>query len=59
MNLNYFFLALQMALLGFILTTLGHGWDLNSCHQACTTLWDLNSGALYQLSYRDRNIINY
>ena len=30
------------------------GQDSNSCQQACTTLWDVNSGSRYQLSYRDR-----
>ena len=30
------------------------GRDSNSRQQACTTLWDLNSGPLYQLSYCDR-----
>ena len=38
----------------FFLTTLCHDWDSNSRQQACTTLWDLNSGPVYQLSYRDR-----
>ena len=35
-------------------TTLCHGWDWNSRQQACTALWDLNSGPRYQLNYRDR-----
>jgi len=48
-----------MALLGYISkekklyeipTTLCLGKDSNSCQQACTTLRDINSGPLYQLT---------
>ena len=63
---TYFCLASQMALLGFIFIERERkslyensyhlmprpGFELTSV--ACTTLWDLNSGPLYQLSYRDR-----
>ena len=59
---TYFCLALLKATLGFIPqrknlygipTTLCRGRDSNSHQQACTTFWDLNSGPLFQVSYRD------
>ena len=67
---TYFCLASQMALLEFIFIEREREkislWKFLPPYAAarirthvsrtCTTLWDLNSGPLYQLSYRDREL---
>ena len=50
----YFCLAAQMALLGLFLPPYAAAGIRTHVSRTCTTLWDLNSGPLYRLSYRDQ-----